>query len=1000
MMMSKGIKTGVKVGIIAAIVGLFSLSYAFCDVTIFKSPVVWRTDGQGDYLLPKGLSAEEYKSREVIYTEGDITSITASWQFSGQVTLKVSADNGDTYASVINGVPLTTDFFKTGRGLKWKADVGPASELIEVKISYTDKTGVGATFGSQQLSGFKYRKKIQINHNPLYESLFNYQMELKVGESRRTKGADFHCEGNILADFADVRFVCLDEETILPHYIEKIEGTKPNRLAVAWVKIPQISPAGIEIYIYYGNPDAQDLSCGEEVFDFFDDFSSAQLDTEKWEIKRGKDGSYAVLDSQLELDDATVVSKTYELRDGIVEYSAALKRGRKIEFIVRGEDTFDESKDRSLIAYSSVYEKAEHCIVVGDNIKVNDKRPISTDTKYNYRVIADGPNLTFARYSDAFDKKQAEVSFSDVFGIEQGYVGLRSTIGTGHNKACYDWVRVRRYAPSEPQVLKDTKAQKQEEVEMPQFINTVIDLKGDVVLDDKSREGLYIPVKIRAMFDVRILITDWKGTNVSLDVSADDGVNFKKSCVNGAYYYASLGDFVPGKNILANVYLSPDRRDPQASRLEELTLSGSPGIISMIVPNGGELWQKGIEKEIMWSALDYEDSYDIKLEYSLDNGQSFNTIVEKTKNTGQFLWQVPLDILSSSEVKMKVSDANDTSVYDSSDNVFEIMDSKEAAEKEKMKKEEGVVSWTTWMISQGKAIPNINTKVVISGDVILSTDSDIRFKTLIIGDGKSKSKLILNNNIDAASTDIIIRKGGELIQANNNLQTIRGDLVVEDAGILTHKFNDESQSYQVSFCAQNIIIKKGAIVSADKKGYAGGTIRSDGKGKSAGQYIKRGAVGGSHGGVGGSTQIRKLTKAKADSLVYGVKRQPQESGSGGAGSWFASGGAGGGVIRLDAREEFSISSRISANGEDGDVSLDNQFDGAGGAGGSVYLTAGVFSGEGAQIIAQGGSGHISGGGGGGGRVYLKAPAGLIKGTLNANGGEGFEKGKAGSLIVE
>ena len=129
------------------------------------------------------------------------------------------------------------------------------------------------------------------------------------------------------------------------------------------------------------------------------------------------------------------------------------------------------------------------------------------------------------------------------------------------------------------------------------------------------------------------------------------------------------------------------------------------------------------------------------------------------------------------------------------------------------------------------------------------------------------------------------------------------------------------------------------------------------------------------------------------------KRMPKELGSGGAGSGSAKGGAGGGVIRLVAKQEFSLSGIINADGKAGAVATDNTYDAAGGSGGSIYLEANKFSGSGAKITATGGSGNKTGGAGGGGRIHIKAPAGKISGTLNANGGSGQDSG-AGSVIVE
>lgn len=995
--MKKPGKFLVVLGCCMGVCGVLSY-YAFGDVTTFKAPVVWRTDGEGCYRLPSNLAAGVFGAKEVIYTEGDITSITVNYQSVGAVTLEVSADNGSRFVPVINGVPVTSDFFHSGRSIKWRADIAPGSKLTQVSISYTDKAGVSAGFGNPLLCGFKYRKLIKLGPGSLFQSLFNYQTPVKVGESAASLDADVHCEANILADFKDLRFTGLDGSTVLPHYVEKIEGISLCRTAVVWVKVPQISAAGISIYVYYGNAGAPDISCGEDVFDFFDDFADAQLDSGKWQVRKAKDSAYNIAGSRLELYDVTIVSNTYKLKDGIVEYSAALEKGGKIEVIIKGEDADSEEIDRSLSVYSSIYDRLQHCIAVGDNIKVNNGSPISVNKEYNYRVIADGADVSFARYSAGFEEEEAKTAFNDSLGLPEGYIGVCSVVENGHNKVSYDWVRVRKYAAAEPQVLSGTRESKQEAVELSLFVNTGLNPAGRVVLEDSSKPGLYVPAKIRSAFETRILIPSWEGEFVSLDISANAAADFKKNCVNAGYYYASLGDFVIGKEVVVNAHLSPAPKDSDSiAYLEELTLKGSPGIISVIVPNGAEVWEKGSSKDILWSALDYEDSYSVSLEYSLDEGSTFTMLAQKVKNSGAFSWMIPADIGSSSKVKIRVSDANAAAVFDLSDNVFTVKGKEEIEEKES-KKVKDAVTWDDWLASKGKRAANINTEVVISAGETIVTNSDIKFKKLVIGDGKGEvtSRVVLKHNIDQQSADIIIRKGGELVQANRVEQIIKGNLVVEAGAVLTHEHNNADEQYQINFSAQSIILEQSGEITAQGRGYSGGAVRKEGKGKSSGRYFSRTASGGSHAGCGGGAVNNKVS----DSGLYGAEKAPQDLGSGGAGSWFAAGGGGGGVIRLNAQGVFNISGKICADGADGGVSPDNQFDAGGGAGGSIYLSAGEFSGKEAQITASGGSGHITGGGGGGGRIYLKAPAGGITGTITVNGGEGFEQGKGGSLILE
>jgi len=271
---------------------------------------------------------------------------------------------------------------------------------------------------------------------------------------------------------------------------------------------------------------------------------------------------------------------------------------------------------------------------------------------------------------------------------------------------------------------------------------------------------------------------------------------------------------------------------------------------------------------------------------------------------------------------------------------------------------------------------DLNKNYVIDKNVIISSSADIAFKTLTLGDGTGThiSKIILNNNINPNSGKITILKGGQLIQANSSAQAISGDLVIEQGGILMHLENKTDKKYQLNLTAQNIISKPGSIVSAYAKGYSGGEARKQGLGRLAGAYIGKRASGAK---VGAANDL----------------------GSGGAGGGSAKGGAGGGIIQLAARDEFSVSGIINADGQAGEAPKDNTSGGAGGAGGSIYLAAQKFSGSGSKITATGGAGIESGGAGGGGRIYIKASGGTIRGTINANGGSG-EDTSSGSVVVE
>jgi hypothetical protein len=65
-----------------------------------------------------------------------------------------------------------------------------------------------------------------------------------------------------------------DGTTLLDFWVERVEGTSPNRTAKIWVKIPDNLGTNRDIYCYYKNPNATNVSNGPNTFPFFEDFNS------------------------------------------------------------------------------------------------------------------------------------------------------------------------------------------------------------------------------------------------------------------------------------------------------------------------------------------------------------------------------------------------------------------------------------------------------------------------------------------------------------------------------------------------------------------------------------------------------------------------------------------------------------------------------------------------------------------------------------------------------
>jgi hypothetical protein len=85
-------------------------------------------------------------------------------------------------------------------------------------------------------------------------------------------------------------------------------------------------------------------------------------------------------------------------------------------------------------------------------------------------------------------------------------------------------------------------------------------------------------------------------------------------------------------------------------------------------PNGGENWQAGSTQTITWS-----DNLvgNVRLELH-KNGSKYSDIINSAPSTGTYTWVIPADTDADVAYKVKVVSAEDTSVYDYSDNNFEI----------------------------------------------------------------------------------------------------------------------------------------------------------------------------------------------------------------------------------------------------------------------------------------------------------------------------------------
>jgi len=91
------------------------------------------------------------------------------------------------------------------------------------------------------------------------------------------------------------------------------------------------------------------------------------------------------------------------------------------------------------------------------------------------------------------------------------------------------------------------------------------------------------------------------------------------------------------------------------------------GII-IVDPNSGEQLIAGQTKTIIWNTVG--DINNVKIEFSDSNGQTWTDVNSSIPNSGSYNWTLPQ--VTSNQCLIRISDANNADVNDTSDNIFSV----------------------------------------------------------------------------------------------------------------------------------------------------------------------------------------------------------------------------------------------------------------------------------------------------------------------------------------
>ena len=126
-------------------------------------------------------------------------------------------------------------------------------------------------------------------------------------------------------------------------------------------------------------------------------------------------------------------------------------------------------------------------------------------------------------------------------------------------------------------------------------------------------------------------------------------------------------DWIIPNNLTSNAKI-------KLTALDNNTITDESGIFTITdeevilrSPNGGERWMQGEVRTISWEA---DDATNVALDYSTDDGSSWETITASTAANTDYSWTVPA--IPSDQVILRVSDADKPGLFDTTDNRFTV----------------------------------------------------------------------------------------------------------------------------------------------------------------------------------------------------------------------------------------------------------------------------------------------------------------------------------------
>lgn len=256
------------------------------------------------------------------------------------------------------------------------------------------------------------------------------------------------------SDCGDLRIYDSDANTPLNYWLE--DGTCNTSSTVVWVKVPSLPNGTKTIYVYYNNPALTSLSNGDNVFEFFDDFTGSSINSSKWTAGTigGVSGNEFSLSSgkliggntNRTLSSNISFTGNYIAETRIYESGVAANGFTSLGFF---EST---SNGLSILSHNGT------TFIRNDNSWAPSSSFTSINNWVRDKLVVIGNDSQFLRYNEGTTNTYSGTVNNSGLNNEYIRLGARNDDWSSNQvyTAQWDWIFVRKYANPEPTLMLGT----------------------------------------------------------------------------------------------------------------------------------------------------------------------------------------------------------------------------------------------------------------------------------------------------------------------------------------------------------------------------------------------------------------------------------------------------------------------------------------------------------------------------------------------------------------